>query len=397
MLESDGEEHAFLKYSAAFWFLHLGEGDPSPELFSEVKSFLRSPNFWTCLAVQVVAHPNLFSLYTFTGSGYNPGLRDGPAGEKQIADLLPRWLPDCKPDGHKYTKALQEYIAEWHGMLKYSDEPWGHCMMDQEGRELFAGLKFMKCKDVRQLKIMPPNESSSVSLTDVFFTNSGLCTRIVYPTADTVGWSEISTNSLDTPTYHVIQNIVSNLGFSDRLIRFSFGSRDEMESHSAWSINLHNMWIEFDGQEVFAGLSRDREDQGTRWKIVTESVSTIYNDTAFGIHFTCSNISESIKQETDSGYGGSLSSGGSDHSNASDSDSDWDNDSGNDSDNPDEPPSNSDAQSRSESIGNMPKTHSTDCFVLLREGENPIVDSWAGGPGRSQISCSFHPSRNIIT
>lgn len=102
------------------------------------------------------------------------------------------------------------------------------------------------------------------------------------------------------------------------------------------------MWIEFDGQEVFAGLSRDREDQGTRWKIVTESVSTIYNDTAFGIHFTCSNISESIKQETDSGYGGSLSSGGSDHS-----DSDWDNDSGNDSDNPDEPPSNSDAQSRS--------------------------------------------------
>lgn len=167
-LESDGEEHAFLKYSAAFWFLHLGEEDPSPGLFSEVKSFLRSPNFWTCLAVQVVAHPNLFSMYTFTGSGYNPGLRDGPAGEKQIADLLPRWLPDCKPDGHKYTKALQEYIAEWHGMLKHSDEPWGHCMMDQEGRELFAGLKFMKCKDVRQLKITPPNESSSVSLTDVF-------------------------------------------------------------------------------------------------------------------------------------------------------------------------------------------------------------------------------------
>lgn len=254
----------------------------------------------------------------------------------------------------------------------------------------------MKCKDVGQLKSIRPKESSPVSLTDVFFANSGLCTRIVYPSADTVGWSEIFTNSLDTPTYHVIRNIVSNLGFSDRLIRFSYGSRDEMESHSAWSINLHNMSIEFYGQEVFAGLSKDREDQGTRWKIVTESVSTIYNDTAFGIHFTCSNISESIKQETDSGYGGSLSSGGSDHSNASDSDSDWDNDSGNDSDNPDEPPSNSDAQSRSESIGNMPKAHSTDCFVLLREGENPIVDSWAGGPGRSQISCSFHPSRNIV-
>ncbi len=398
ILGSDGGEHAFLKYSAAFWFLHLGEGEPSPELFSEVRSFLRSPAFWTCLAVQAMAHPNLFSTYTSVGSGFEVGRRDGPAGEKNIADPLPRWLPGCEPDGHRYTKALQEYIAEWHGMLKHSDEPWGHCMMDQEGRELFAGLKSMRCKDVRHWKIVPPEEESPVALTDVVFDErSGLRARIAYPSGDTVGWSEICTNTPDTPKHHVIRNLDSELDFGDRVIRFSYSSRhDTTEGQSAWSINLHNMSIKYDGQEVFAGLSTNGKDQGARWGMVTESVSTIDNRTAYGIHFTCSNTGESLKRETDSGYGGSLSSGGSDHSNDSDDEWNWDSDSGNDSDDSDEQqPDHSDAESRPEYNGNIPTSHSTDCLVFLCEGRNPIVDSWVGGPDRSQTSCAFHPSRNI--
>ena len=74
------------------------------------------------------------------------------AGGRETDSRLPRWLSDCKPDGHRYTKALQKYIAEWHGMLKHSGEPWGHCMMDQEGRELFEGPKFHEMQRCRAVK-----------------------------------------------------------------------------------------------------------------------------------------------------------------------------------------------------------------------------------------------------
>ncbi|KAI5859740.1 hypothetical protein GGS23DRAFT_584232 [Durotheca rogersii] len=379
---SDREEHALLKYAAAFWFLHLGRGDPSPELFAEVKSFLQSPAFWTCLAAQAKAHPHLFSTYTKTGSGFAVGQRDVLIGDRQIADILPHWLPGCAPDGHRYTKALQEYIAEWNGMLKLSDEPWGHCVMDQESCELFAGLKSVECENVRLQKLMPMGFPSTTSLTDISFKGSDLCTRIAYPNGNGMGWSDISAKVIHRPEHHVFQNVHCKSDFGDRLIRFSRSIiQNTTESRSAWSINLYNMSIEYDGQEVYTGLpDRAIARDSTTWNMVTQSVSTIENDTAYGIHFTASSLCKSYREEIDSAHGDDTPS----EESSEDGPSDPADDSGHHSDSdPDEHPGDSDTKAK------------YSCLVFLREGETPIVRSWTRGRGRPQVSCAFHPFQKV--
>lgn len=61
MNDEDDRENGFLKYAAAFWFVHcIDPNHHSQEDFEDIQRFLQSPNFWACVAVQAAS--SLISL-----------------------------------------------------------------------------------------------------------------------------------------------------------------------------------------------------------------------------------------------------------------------------------------------------------------------------------------------
>lgn len=119
ILDENSTENAFLKYAAAFWFLHfMHTKHHSEEVFDEVRKFMESPNFWTCVALQSYVVPYNFGRYARTGpKKYQMGVRRSDWSKDDcFAVPLPNWLGQY-PYGKRLDHDFCSFVSDWHEVL----------------------------------------------------------------------------------------------------------------------------------------------------------------------------------------------------------------------------------------------------------------------------------------
>lgn len=114
--------HAFLPYAATFWAQHLMDIRPSPLVTEMVRAFLKSPAFWTCIAVQSRVVPYLFGRFARRGGGsYTMGVRGLQWRDEDFSGLpLPTWLDCCSEEGMLLDRSLCCFVNEWREVLTTS-------------------------------------------------------------------------------------------------------------------------------------------------------------------------------------------------------------------------------------------------------------------------------------
>jgi hypothetical protein len=376
---NDGEEHAFLKYAAAYWFEHLENIPHSEELFQEVRTFVQSPAFWTCLAVQTKVRPHLFCRYTEIrgGGGYQIGLNRGELTEDDsIAVPLPNWLDEYKPGGHELVKAVYNHLKEWHEVMVSYPEAGDQCMMDQVTRATFPGMTAWQSKRVRLSTIKGPagvQRTPDLSLADVSLSKGKIYTRILYQDAAdrecTLRWQEASLSSSQSLREGTLKGNVFERTPTSAVIRLDKGSQDSAPTanQTGWIIHLKDLSVtRLGGDEPrFTRPTHSKIDDksqipGADWSLVSETSCATQYGSAYAFHVTNTKLEEIMNKETDSGYESDWSGSG---------------DGGGDED--------------SKAI------EETDCLIVCCEGEKPSWFTWGESGSRSLISCAFHPSRSI--
>lgn len=119
ILDDNSTENAFLKYAAAFWFLHFMDTEHhSEEVFEEVRAFMESPSFWTCVALQSYVVPYNFGCYISTGTKkYQMGVRRADLSKADyFAVPLPNWLGQY-PYGKLLDQDFCSFVTDWHEVL----------------------------------------------------------------------------------------------------------------------------------------------------------------------------------------------------------------------------------------------------------------------------------------
>jgi hypothetical protein len=117
ILDEDDESDAFLKYAATFWFYHLNDASKSQEIFREIRKFLASPNFWTCVTIQSYIDPHLFGRYKKISGCYHMCLDDPTLNDEDPLGVpLPAWLHE-HPAGRKWDLDFCNFLNDWHQVL----------------------------------------------------------------------------------------------------------------------------------------------------------------------------------------------------------------------------------------------------------------------------------------
>lgn len=175
ILDDNSTENAFLKYAAAFWFLHFMDTEHhSEEVFEEVRAFMESPSFWTCVALQSYVVPYNFGRYARTGTKkYQMGVRRADWSKADcFAVPLPNWLGQY-PYGKLLDQDFCSFVSDWHEALASRPGTLDQCvplsnMQSRLGNHLhqLERIKVWKLND----KIDPANAAqlrvSSISLSD---------------------------------------------------------------------------------------------------------------------------------------------------------------------------------------------------------------------------------------
>lgn len=114
------EQHPFLIYAALFWYQHLDRHGGSKELYERVRSFLRTPNFWTCIRVQSKYAPHLFARlsYDCKNDSYKMHSPDTPYQEDDpnhdyYADALPTWIDNYEDIADNLVWGYHMFVREW--------------------------------------------------------------------------------------------------------------------------------------------------------------------------------------------------------------------------------------------------------------------------------------------
>lgn len=124
-------EHAFLAYAATFWAQHLERVSPTPEIYEAVRKFLRSPAFWTCLAVQTRVGRYLFGRYIGCKSSfqYQMGIRGSRTrGDDCFGLPLPRWLDRYSHEGLLLDRSMCYFVDEWREVLMTCSDGLQSCL-----------------------------------------------------------------------------------------------------------------------------------------------------------------------------------------------------------------------------------------------------------------------------
>ncbi|KAI5924921.1 hypothetical protein F4810DRAFT_102735 [Camillea tinctor] len=378
---SNRDEHAFLRYSAAFWFEHLQHINHSTELFSEVKSFSESLSFWTCLAVQLKVRPHLFARYTgIGGTSFVPGTQRGTLDiNDNIAIPLPHWIEAYKPEGYRISRKFYDFIREWHEVLVSYPEASDQCMIDGMGKDTFPGVASMMSKMIRMSTINAPKKSLTPTLESVFFRKSKLYTRITYLDESTACWQEGPISASEPSEHGIITMLAPDHKKPGELIRFNYNTQTSSSSHSViWSFSLQSLDARrFSSGETVAFTAtkpgfilEDPKDLTKQWHLVVESQSGTYRYSAFSLHLRNAGFGGTKKRESDSGY-----------NTDSDSEHDW---------------SSSDDESSDDlEHDTNHETMASDCLVICCSGEKPLWIPWTEQSTGQQISCAFHPLRQV--
>ena len=157
ILKNDRErEHAFLSYAARFWFQHLIGISHSENLFSIVKRFVYSPAFWTCMTVQSVIAPHLFSqlIECKRGAFSLNSTTSRSFGEHKISYPvpLPDWLDLYGESGTVIIRRYLSFVKEWFPVLTTYPSAIDQCIGDIVGIQDFP-LRHPS-EEVHQVKVL---------------------------------------------------------------------------------------------------------------------------------------------------------------------------------------------------------------------------------------------------
>ncbi|KAI0379653.1 hypothetical protein F5Y04DRAFT_282741 [Hypomontagnella monticulosa] len=119
LLADTPKEHAFLRYAAAFWWKHLEEVVPTPDMIAQVAEFLKSRAFWNCLCVQSRIAPYLFGRYTHTKTNkFVMGFRGAQwNGEDSFGIPLPTWFSGQSSECMMLDQTLCHFAEEWREVI----------------------------------------------------------------------------------------------------------------------------------------------------------------------------------------------------------------------------------------------------------------------------------------
>jgi len=140
------KEHAFLRYAAVFWFVHLnGCRHPDTELRKQVRTFVQSPEFWTCVAVQSRVAPFRFARYrNIRGGNFAP--MSGGANWSiydSVSSVIPRWMDDISDEDHeascKIIQAFHAFVLEWYEALTSGLDVVRYLPIEPSGARCFPG------------------------------------------------------------------------------------------------------------------------------------------------------------------------------------------------------------------------------------------------------------------
>ncbi|KAK3322628.1 hypothetical protein B0H66DRAFT_211189 [Apodospora peruviana] len=181
-------DHAFLRYAAVFWHLHLSYCDrPSPELRHEVHDFVRSPAFWNCVRVQIRVARYLFARYIrMSNCGYATTVQ-GPTWnpDDHVGWVIPSWLGDSEDsdDCRKMARAFHSFIVEWYESLSSGHDALCYLPMHPSGADHFPGRAKLLDKGTKRMaltKELELMEDSSLSVNAVAAVKGVLKTRLIH-------------------------------------------------------------------------------------------------------------------------------------------------------------------------------------------------------------------------
>ena len=120
----DSTTNGLLKYASVFWYKHLQDAGPSRELFEQMRDFLKSPNFWTCIRVQSKYAPHAFAKLSYNSKTdfYKMHISNGrtaavDSAEEFYADALPPWIGEYDNQGDNLVWAYHMFVREWGAIL----------------------------------------------------------------------------------------------------------------------------------------------------------------------------------------------------------------------------------------------------------------------------------------
>ncbi|KAI9658923.1 MAG: hypothetical protein M1821_001883 [Bathelium mastoideum] len=161
----DLPDHAFLKHAATFSYWYLSYAKPSAKLFEDILDFVKSPAFWSCIAVQSKVAPHLFARYEQSDHGCYTLEATGPTKKESedrvnYAVPLPMWLDDYKPGGARVVQAFLDFVKEWHIVLNTYPLALDQCIMDAEWNEVMPGRDEWLSKRAERYALCPPEAAT---------------------------------------------------------------------------------------------------------------------------------------------------------------------------------------------------------------------------------------------
>lgn len=389
--DPDGE-HAFLKYAATFWFWHLINTDHSRSLFDFVEKFIRSPAFWTCIAVQCKIAPHLFAPlmeakhgHYHLGQGYSGGCNSNEA--VSFSFPLPDWLEEYSPSGPIIVQEFLAFIKEWHPVLTSCPQAINQCLTKVSGCGTYPCRNPFECKGIRAINLLHTEvrsgNSSNVSLQNLQLERSSLSVLAIEQQESSLGRliivrrTEIASEKPSSKEVARKQMCTLESSVCDLQISFDAG----VEQISIWSLDLISLrLVQHPGstQKVFTptdlteGIKAAvKTGSTTPWTIGLKDT----NRTAYGnvISYHCTKNARAVRDESDSGYGASVTDSNSDLDQDQDSDADLD-----------------------EDVKDIALPVDYHCLVLAYQEGTPMWFSWQTDAGMElQVVHANHPIKPI--
>ena len=394
----DHPEHAFLKHAATFWYWYLSHASCSAHLVDDVVTFVKSPAFWSCIAVQSKVAPHLFARYTEIDHGRYQLEASGPktkdaADRVSYAVPLPMWLDENEPDGPQIVQEFHNFVKEWHMVLNSYPLALDQCVMNDKWDKLMPGRNRWVAKRVKLSVLCQENtmarsferlvikdlrvsrESSNaleVALLGLERSNTGVIPQWLHLHVDSTGvnLSDISRPKEPLPIEYTTES--------------ELFSRELAWTGSCSTIDLASLRVQdlrINGEEPVCPALETSTRHPPRtgpsgWRLASKSQSIPQNEISRVQHAIALHCTSRIP-DTAEKYPGCDSESSSKTSSGS-QDSNADND------------SESDCSSDYEKeLG----THHS--MVFVHDAGPPIYKFWKGPRPQSEIRCAFHPTKQV--
>ena len=393
----DHPQHAFLKHAAIFWHWYLSHANHTNKISNDVVSFIKSPAFWTCTAVQSKLAPHLFARYIETDHGGFKPEATGPAakmcGEKvNYANPLPTWLEDYSPEGPQLVQSFQNFVAEWHAVLNSHSLAFHHCTMDDSWDDIMPGWRVWATKRAKIHSLCPPESVEqkfeqltvrdlrpgpvssnlmSAVLFGVQLASSGIVPQ--WLRLD-ISPSAITPSAASKPTHPIAAGYPKGSEVFSR--EYAWGGPCSI-------VNTSNLYIENIQPNGEAPISFAAQGPTTRrlyeamggWRVLTKTAVHSKDDSvdeqAIAFHCISQNIEAAHKSMTEDSGLGSMSSSSNDGSEA-------------------------DVDSASVYSSDSEAEQDRDHCMIFLDGKNPPTYAFSKQRiERSEFKCAFHPNEQL--